>query len=189
MWKSTDAGKTWQHIGLEDTVKIDSIVVDPADPNLVIVSALGDTTHHGGGVYRSTDGGQTWTNVLKPADYDGARDLQYAYDDPSVMLAATQGTGGGGRRRRRAPVAGPKPSRPWSSSPPTRARPGPRSRFRLSRAALRWPSPCTPRASACTSSATTLKTARDFTAPTTAAPPGSTWPGKDHADQQRPGQL
>src|ERR1700678_3443746 len=46
MWKSTDAGKTWQHIGLEDTVKIDSILVDPTDPNLVTVSALGDATHH-----------------------------------------------------------------------------------------------------------------------------------------------
>src|ERR1700728_551884 len=53
MWKSTDAGKTWQHIGLEDTVKIDSIIVDPANPNLVIVSALGDATHHGGGIHRS----------------------------------------------------------------------------------------------------------------------------------------
>ncbi len=105
MWKSTDAGSTWQHIGLEDTVKIDSILVDPADPNLVIVSALGDATHQGGGVYRSTDGGQTWTNVLKPAGYDGTRDLQFAYDDPGVMLAATQGTGGaasGCRRPRRA---------------------------------------------------------------------------------------
>jgi photosystem II stability/assembly factor-like uncharacterized protein len=97
MWKSTDAGKTWRHIGLEDTVKITNIVVDPADPDLVLVSALGDTTRHGGGVYRSTDGGQTWTNVLKPADYDGTRDLQQAYDDPSVMMAATQGTGGAGR--------------------------------------------------------------------------------------------
>ncbi len=96
MWKSTDAGKTWQHIGLEDTVKITNIVVDPADPDLVLVSALGDTIRHGGGIYRSTDGGHTWTNVLKPADYDGARDLEYAYDDPSVMLAATQGTGGVG---------------------------------------------------------------------------------------------
>ena len=94
MWKSTDAGVTWQHIGLEDTVKVDSIVVDPADFNLVIVSSLGDTNHHGGGIYRSTDGGHTWTSVLKPADYDGTRDLQYAYDAPSVMLAATQSTGG-----------------------------------------------------------------------------------------------
>jgi photosystem II stability/assembly factor-like uncharacterized protein len=95
MWKSTDAGSTWQHIGLEDTVKIDSILVDPSDPSLVIVSALGDDHHKGGGVWRSTDGGQNWTNVLKPADYDGTRDLQFAYDDPSVMLAATQGTSGG----------------------------------------------------------------------------------------------
>ncbi len=93
MWKSTDAGKTWRHIGLQSTVKIDSILVDPDDPNLVIVSALGDATHHGGGVYRSTDGGQTWTNVLKPAGYPGTRQVTFAYDDPSVMLAVTQGTG------------------------------------------------------------------------------------------------
>ncbi len=95
MWKSTDAGSTWKHIGLEDTIKIDSILVDPSDPGLVVVSALGDDHHKGGGLWRSTDGGQTWTNVLKPADYDGTRDLQFAYDDPSVMLAATQGTSGG----------------------------------------------------------------------------------------------
>ena len=96
MWKSTDAGKTWQHIGLEDTVKITGIVVDPADPGLVLVSALGDITRKGGGVYRSTDGGRTWANVLKPADVEGVRDLQQAYDVPGVMLAATQGLGGPG---------------------------------------------------------------------------------------------
>jgi photosystem II stability/assembly factor-like uncharacterized protein len=107
MWKSTDAGKTWQHIGLDDTVKIDSIVVDPANPNLVIVSALGDDTHHGGGIYRSTDGGQTWTNVLKPAGYDGTREVEFAYDKPSVMLADTQGTGG--FRFGPAPKIKPKP--------------------------------------------------------------------------------
>ncbi len=95
MWKSTDAGVTWKHIGLEDTVKIGSIVVDPTDPNVVLVSTLGDSTHSGGGVYRTTDGGQSWTNVLKTPDYDGVRDLQSAYDEPKVMLAATQGTGGG----------------------------------------------------------------------------------------------
>jgi len=92
MWKSTDAGKTWRHIGLEDTVKIDRILVDPTNPNLVIVSALGDATHHGGGIYRSTDGGRTWTNVLKPAGYAGTREVEYAYDDPSILLADTQGT-------------------------------------------------------------------------------------------------
>ncbi len=95
MWKSTDAGKSWQHIGLEDTVKITNILVDPKDADLVIVSALGDATHHGGGVYRSTDGGASWKRVLEAAEYDGTRDLEYAFDDPRVMLAATQGTGGG----------------------------------------------------------------------------------------------
>jgi photosystem II stability/assembly factor-like uncharacterized protein len=95
MWKSTDAGTTWKHIGLEDTVKIGSMVVDPTDPNVVLVSALGDSTHSGGGIYRTTDGGDIWTNVLKTPDYDGVRDLQAAYDEPKVMLAATQGTGGG----------------------------------------------------------------------------------------------
>ena len=96
MWKSTNAGRTWRRIGLKDTVKIDRILVDPHNPNLVMVSALGDRRHHGGGVYRSTDGGETWVNVLKPAGYKGTRDLEYAYDDPSVMLAATQGNGGVG---------------------------------------------------------------------------------------------
>jgi photosystem II stability/assembly factor-like uncharacterized protein len=96
MWKSTDAGATWKHIGLEDTVKISSIVVDPVNPNIVMASALGDSTRHGGGVWRSTDGGDTWTAVLKTPEYDGVRDLQYAYDLPNVVLAATQGTGGAG---------------------------------------------------------------------------------------------
>ena len=98
MWKSTDAGATWKHIGLEDTVKTTSIVVDPTNPSLVLASTLGDNTHHGGGIYRSTDGGLTWTNVLKSADYDGIRDLQSAFDTPKVLIAATQGTGGGGGR-------------------------------------------------------------------------------------------
>ena len=139
MWKSTDAGSTWKHIVLEDTVKISSIVVDPANPNLVLVSALGDASRHGGGVYRSTNGGETWTNVLKTADYDGVRDLQSAYDAPNVMLAATQGTGGG--------------------------RGGPQVKIK-------------PPLTAFTSSGTISKTARDSTAPTTAAQAGSTWPAR-----------
>jgi photosystem II stability/assembly factor-like uncharacterized protein len=112
MWKSTDAGATWKHIGLEDTVKIGSIVVDPTDPNIVLASALGDSTRKGGGVYRSTDGGQSWTNVLKPADYDGVRDLQYAYDNPNIMLAATQGTNDG-----RGVAAGGRGGAPVKSKP------------------------------------------------------------------------
>jgi photosystem II stability/assembly factor-like uncharacterized protein len=120
MWKSTDAGSTWQHIGLEDSVKIASIVVDPANPDLVVVSALGDAARHGGGIWRSTDGGQTWTNVLKTPDYDGTRDVEYAYDDPSVMLASTQGTGGGppgaGAGANGGPPAKPKPAQVFKST-------------------------------------------------------------------------
>src|SRR5436190_2209073 len=95
MYKSIDAGKTWIHIGLEDTVKINKIVIDPKDPNLVLASTQGDAKHTGQGVYRSTDGGKTWTNVLKPENANGTRDLEYAFDTPHVMFATSQGAGGG----------------------------------------------------------------------------------------------
>src|SRR6266704_4665101 len=95
MYKSIDAGKTWMHIGLEDTIKINKIVVDPKDPNLVLASTQGDARHSGQGVYRSTDGGKTWTNVLKPENANGTRDLEYAFDLPDVIFATSQGSGGG----------------------------------------------------------------------------------------------
>src|SRR6267378_2215426 len=61
VYKSTDAGKTWQHLGLDDTRQIPSILVDPHDPNLVIVAAQGNVHAQSEmrGVYRSTDGGKT----------------------------------------------------------------------------------------------------------------------------------
>ncbi|MFL6209987.1 MAG: VPS10 domain-containing protein [Pyrinomonadaceae bacterium] len=95
MYKSADAGKTWTHIGLDDTVKINKIVIDPKDPNLVLASTQGDARHSGQGIYRSTDGGKTWTNVLKPENANGTRDLEYAFDMPHVMFATAQGSGGG----------------------------------------------------------------------------------------------
>src|SRR5437016_3616353 len=95
MYKSIDAGKTWTHIGLEDTTKINKILVDPKDPNLVLASTQGDARHTGAGVYRSTDGGKTWQNVLKPENANGSRDLEYAFDMPNVMFATAQGTAGG----------------------------------------------------------------------------------------------
>lgn len=91
MYKSIDAGKTWTHIGLEDTVKINRIVIDPKDPNLVLASTEGDAKHHGEGVYRTTDGGRTWVNVLKPEHAEGTRDLAYAFDMPTVMFATSAG--------------------------------------------------------------------------------------------------
>jgi photosystem II stability/assembly factor-like uncharacterized protein len=97
MYKSSDAGKTWTHIGLEDTVKINKIAVDPKDPNLVLASTQGDALHGGQGVFRSADGGKTWVNVLKPENANGTRDLEYAFDMPNVMFATSQGGGGFGR--------------------------------------------------------------------------------------------
>jgi len=96
MYKSIDAGKTWTHIGLGDTVKINRIAIDPKDPDLVLVSTQGDAQHSGRGIYRSTDGGKTWTNVLKPENANGTRDLEYAFDMPHVMFATSQSSFGGG---------------------------------------------------------------------------------------------
>jgi len=95
MYKSTDAGKTWVHIGLEDTTKINKILIDPKDPNLVVASTQGDARHTGAGIYRTTDGGATWKNTLRPENANGTRDLASAFDVPNLMFAATQGTGGG----------------------------------------------------------------------------------------------
>lgn len=83
MYRSTDAGKTWTRIGLEDSRQIGRILVDPRDPKTLLVAALG---HQYGpndmrGVYRSTDGGATWTRVLFHDRDTGAIDLA---SDPSM---------------------------------------------------------------------------------------------------------
>lgn len=95
MYKSIDAGKTWTHIGLEETTKINKMVVDPKDPNLVVVSTQGDAQHNGRGIYRTTDGGKTWENTLRPENANGTRDVEYAFDMPNLIFATSQGAGGG----------------------------------------------------------------------------------------------
>src|SRR4051812_28231748 len=95
MYKSTDAGKSFVHIGLEETTKINKIVIDPKDPNIVVVSTQGDATHNGRGIYRTTDGGRTWENTLRPENANGTRDVESAFDMPNVIFAASQGAGGG----------------------------------------------------------------------------------------------
>src|SRR5438552_6917958 len=79
MYKSSDAGKSWTHIGLEGTRQIGRVIVDPKNPNIVFVAALG---HAYGpspdrGVYRSRDGGATWQKVLFKNDDLGAIDLAF----------------------------------------------------------------------------------------------------------------
>jgi len=80
MYKSIDAGKTWTHIGLEETVKINRIVIDPKDPDLVLVSTQGDAQHSGRGIYRSTDGGKTFS-AFKGAP--GGEDPHEIWIDPT----------------------------------------------------------------------------------------------------------
>jgi|HubBroStandDraft_1064217.scaffolds.fasta_scaffold00708_3 photosystem II stability/assembly factor-like uncharacterized protein len=97
MFKSTDAGKTWTHIGLEGTRQIGRIAVDPADANRVYVAALGHIydANPERGVYRSIDGGTTWKKVLfKAGDPDNVGAIELAIDpkNPRVLYASLWAT-------------------------------------------------------------------------------------------------
>ncbi|HEY2179637.1 MAG TPA: hypothetical protein VGH15_13745, partial [Caulobacteraceae bacterium] len=90
MFKSTDGGASWSAIGLADTRAIGKILVDPRDPKVVLVAALGHSygPNEERGVFRSADGGSTWKRTLfKDAD-TGAIDLVYQPDTPDVVYAA-----------------------------------------------------------------------------------------------------
>ena len=90
VYKSTDAGKTWQHLGLDDTEHIGNLFVDPRNPDVVLVAALGRTYSKSEqrGVFKSTDGGKTWRNVLHKDDITGAVDLVFASANPKIGYAA-----------------------------------------------------------------------------------------------------
>jgi photosystem II stability/assembly factor-like uncharacterized protein len=90
MYKSTDAGRTWTHIGLEATRQIGRVIVHPRDSNVVFVAALGHAygPHPDRGVYRSRDGGTTWQKVLFKGDGVGAIDLAFDPSNPQTVFAA-----------------------------------------------------------------------------------------------------
>jgi photosystem II stability/assembly factor-like uncharacterized protein len=90
VWRSLDAGSTWRHMGLDDSFAITRILVDPRDPQTVLVGALGDTFKDSAqrGVYRSTDGGQTWSKTLFVGPSSGIADLSWNARDPNVVFAA-----------------------------------------------------------------------------------------------------
>ncbi len=109
IYRSDDAGRTWRHVGLDKTGRIGRIVVDPRDPDVVFACALG---HSFGpqperGVYRTTDGGRTWEQVLKVDENTGCSDLAMDSHDPKTLFAGmwpliiktwgiqSGGTGGG----------------------------------------------------------------------------------------------
>jgi photosystem II stability/assembly factor-like uncharacterized protein len=105
VYKSVDAGKTWKHLGLDDTRQIGRVVVDPKNADVVFVAALGHAYGPNAerGVFRSKDGGATWQKVLYQSDSVGAVDLAIDPQDPKVVYASLWNT--------RRP--------PWSIYPPS----------------------------------------------------------------------
>src|SRR5258706_1704882 len=89
VYKSTDGGKTWKHIGLEDTRQISRIRVNPKNPDIVYVAAQGHVwaPNQQRGVFRSKDGGKTWEKVLFRSDKAGACDLIIDPTNPNVLYA------------------------------------------------------------------------------------------------------
>jgi photosystem II stability/assembly factor-like uncharacterized protein len=90
VWKSIDAGKSWKNIGLKDTRAIGKLIVNPRDPNIVFVAALG---HPYGpnverGIFRTTDGGKTWDKVLFKDENTGAIDVAFDPHNPNILFAS-----------------------------------------------------------------------------------------------------
>jgi photosystem II stability/assembly factor-like uncharacterized protein len=90
MYKSVDGGKTWTHIGLEDTRHISRVIVHPTNPDIVFVAAMGHAygPNETRGVFRSSDGGKTWQKVLFKDNKTGAIDLTFDPSNPHVLFAA-----------------------------------------------------------------------------------------------------
>jgi photosystem II stability/assembly factor-like uncharacterized protein len=90
IYKSTDAGTTWQHMGLSDTQTIARILVHPTNPDIVYVAASGHewTDNAMRGVFKTTDGGRTWNKIYYKSPRTGAIDLVMDPRDPNVLYAA-----------------------------------------------------------------------------------------------------
>ncbi len=90
VYKSTDAGKTWKHIGLDETRHISDVIIHPTNPDIVFISAQG--AQYGPsqqrGVYRSLDGGATWQRVLFVDENTGASSISMDMKNPSILYAA-----------------------------------------------------------------------------------------------------
>jgi photosystem II stability/assembly factor-like uncharacterized protein len=90
MYRSGDAGKTWQHIGLEDSWSIAEIAIHPKNPDIVMVAVLGHlwSKNKNRGLYRTTDGGKHWQQVLYKDDATGANDIVIAPSKPEIMYSS-----------------------------------------------------------------------------------------------------
>jgi photosystem II stability/assembly factor-like uncharacterized protein len=90
IYKSLDAGKTWKKMGLDKTICIHRVVVDPANPNTVYAAAIGNpyAEHPDRGVFKTTDGGETWNKILYANDTTGCADLIMDPSNPNKLIAA-----------------------------------------------------------------------------------------------------
>ena len=90
VYKSSDGGKTWNNIGLRDSRQIGALIVDPKNPDIVLVAAIGHAFGPNAerGVFRSADGGKTWTKVLYKDDNTGAIDVTFDPHDSKIVYAA-----------------------------------------------------------------------------------------------------
>lgn len=89
IFKSMDAGRTWKRMGLEKTRNIHRILIDPTNPNTVYVAAIGNpySEHPERGVYKTTDGGETWNLILHTNDTTGCGDLVMDPSNPNKLIA------------------------------------------------------------------------------------------------------
>ena len=89
VYRTLDGGKTWEHLGLEDTRHIGQIVIHPEDPDTVLIAALGHAwgENEERGVYKTTDGGKTWTKTLYKSPRAGAVDLSLDPTRPHIVYA------------------------------------------------------------------------------------------------------
>lgn len=98
IYKSTDAGKTWQHMGLKDSHHIGRIALHPTNPDIVYVAAMGHLwgPNNERGLYKSVDGGKTWERIIYVNDDTGVVDVALDPQNPEIVYAATY-------QRRRTP--------------------------------------------------------------------------------------
>ncbi len=90
IYKSTDAGKTWNHLGLRESQQIPALVVDPRDPNRLVAAVLGHPYGPSAerGIYRSADGGSTWKQVLSKDENTGGSDVEIDSSNPDILYAS-----------------------------------------------------------------------------------------------------
>ena len=89
IYKTMDAGKTWKRMGLEKTKNLHRIIIDPTNPNVVYVAAIGNpyAEHPERGVYKTTDGGETWNLILHTNDTSGCADMAMDPSNPNKLIA------------------------------------------------------------------------------------------------------